>query len=622
MKKKRGLSFADLKAKAPASEVEKPRERTWEISKAYAFVTGYESQAEKPEDSLVAKDSSIESSPGQNGHLETRKGAQNSASLSPTADMDNSESEPLKKKEPRQQKLPTQYRHSDREQQALNTDTMPTHSEVRGTKASGHSTDTVPTQYRHNNSSDAMDSTGTIPTQHIAPNYEDHCVNEIDPTQNRHKNSNDDRSNADTIPTQKVSALDSSKLDPKTIDPTQNRHKNDNGDLPSADTIPTHKFLDAFKFVPKEKKGGHPEVGSTDTMPAQYHHSSDTIPAQSRGIPDTESIQSQHRTGTIPTPIPTQIGSIVSQNTDTSFGPSRDLESKYLLLRGLKLELMNYCLSQCVKNHLNSIRTTYPALAQSTGVAEGSIRTTAKRLRSDGLIMLSAPLKGPGAFIEIILPGEMIRVFARSMIETGKNTDTKILQNQEKNRHNTDTHSDTTPSSKLVSNLNNTNSLTSEQDFFDEIDISRLEHLRISKKHLQDIRNQKLNLTFSQLQGFVDRFAEYASNRENIRNITNPPGFFIKMVQNFSKGEDPLMGIKTDEDRHLEELLENARKASDERKKLKQELLELRFAEWQAGLSDEEKRRVAPNYSLANGQAAKMALLRHAFEEMEEGLES
>jgi hypothetical protein len=180
-----------------------------------------------------------------------------------------------------------------------------------------------------------------------------------------------------------------------------------------------------------------------------------------------------------------------------------------------------------------------------------------------------------------------------------------------------------TASSKLVSNYKELTKLDQnpiEDDFLipADLDLLQVAVFGITRKHVQDIKNQKLNFTTSTLQDFINRFAEYAKDPKNIKNIQSVPAIFCKMAQLASKGEDPLIDIETDVDRLIRERIERLKTKREDRIKQQTELIELEFENWLAEIKTTGQDQLAkPTALMKSGSISqKMTLKNHFIEQV------
>lgn len=268
---------------------------------------------------------------------------------------------------------------------------------------------------------------------------------------------------------------------------------------------------------------------------------------------------------------------------------------------------------------------SYDMLSNFSGVSKGSVKTTCTRLRDANLIGLHSVGGGRGAVTGFEVYSQTIQVYSRIKALN------KINHFNNETEHNyTQLHTTlhTNASSKLVSNYNN-NLLTKAKTAItqtpeveettsfsvEEIRIDHLSKFSITRKQIQDIKNQKLAFTTMDLQDFVDRFGIYASEPKNIRNVNSLPGVFVKMAQLAAKGEDPLAGIETESDRLMREHLSHLKSKMEMRDQQKQELIELEFENWLSEIQQTGMDEIVPpnNNLMKSGSIAQKMSLKEYF---------
>jgi hypothetical protein len=293
---------------------------------------------------------------------------------------------------------------------------------------------------------------------------------------------------------------------------------------------------------------------------------------------------------------------------------------KFRLLRGLKLKLADHCTRECIRNNSNKLRTTYESLALTTEIPLGSIRTTAKRLRDEGLIKIYAPLKGPGAFVDIVLPDSIIRVATRFLLEIKHSADTVPTQNSPEYRHNTDTQSDTNGSSSSSNNLiykNTTTSWESISHLWIEVDLNPLLHIGFSQNHIRQIAMQGA-LTPEQVQDSIRYFAFDLSENGKAKRIKGPElNFFMGILRRGSPYTPPDNYV-SEKENALKAILERKKAESERVRQLKEEILDFDFEAWASKLSASEKLQKVPESNFAKiGSAPYRAMLKQYFSENE-----
>ena len=176
-------------------------------------------------------------------------------------------------------------------------------------------------------------------------------------------------------------------------------------------------------------------------------------------------------------------------------------------------------------------------------------------------------------------------------------------------------------SSKLVSN-NKLLTREGESDpsydkpSFSELDISSLNSLGITSKHLRDMENQRLELTHHQVEDLIARFGVYASDPSNMHNVRNKAAIFIRMAQMMAKGEDPLPDVKTEEDALIEAFIAKKMEQRKKRKELEKQAFDLEFEEWIETVDKSRKDEIAPPTAvLTSGSEAQAMMLKNWFKE-------
>ncbi len=370
--------------------------------------------------------------------------------------------------------------------------------------------------------------------------------------------------------------------------------------------------------VPTTKLDGPPKPAkpSTDKIPAKNRQrlaSTDKTLGESKST-DKVPAKSQQNTDKEPTIVPTTEIAFVGTNTDNEIGLTPIIiEQRFKDLSGGQLQFLMFCYRECVARGSNSFATTYPDLAKATSIKESSIRTTAKIVKGRGLVEITFK-KGPGGRIEIIIPEMVFRVITRNQANHAWSTDKVPTTFEPEYRQNTDHSADKIAPSKLVSDLNSSYSLTTAAyDGFDSIDLTPAQNLGITRKHIQDIKNQRLTVTRFQLEDFIARFGLYASKPENVRTVKNIPALFIRMVQLLAQGEDPLLDIETPEEAHLKQLLERQQSKREAKLKLEQELAAGEFETWIGELTQSDRDNFAPPNSASPAGSIQQRMLLKAY---------
>jgi hypothetical protein len=324
-----------------------------------------------------------------------------------------------------------------------------------------------------------------------------------------------------------------------------------------------------------------------------------------------------------PTPGPAQLDTVTRHNHSMETS-SMEFQKRVNNLSGSAALILSFLCKKCLENNTNRVTISYRILSEITNINFNSIPTTCKRLRNTGFFELSGPKGGAQAVRHFDLSDNTIKVFANEFLNH-KNP-TILSRHPGTTRHNNptqlDTWADTTAPSKLVSNINNnlltkTNASESNNAELLEVTAVNIESLtkfHITRKQVQDIFNQKLNFTTHTLQDFVDRFAIYVSDPNNIKGVNSIPAIFVKMAQLASKGQDPLIDIETDTDRAVRERIERLKAMKDQRQQQEGELIALEFENWHTCLTNiEMDLAVPPTPAAKSGSSTQKLLLKNYY---------
>ena len=256
------------------------------------------------------------------------------------------------------------------------------------------------------------------------------------------------------------------------------------------------------------------------------------------------------------------------------------------------------------------------------GIKRKQIANVIHRLEEKQLLRVVKSLAAKGGWrifevpTNVFLQMKEYRILLKTNQQTGEQRDSNLLANGIANGI-------AIGSSKLVSNNKELTKLDQkpiEDDFLvpADLDLLQVASFGITRKHVQDLKNQKLNFTTSTLQDFINRFAEYAKDPKNIKNIQSVPAIFCKMAQLASKGEDPLIDIETDVDRLIRERIERLKTKREDRIKQQTELIELEFENWMAEIKTTgQDQLVKPTALMKSGSIGqKMTLKNHFIEQI------
>ena len=134
--------------------------------------------------------------------------------------------------------------------------------------------------------------------------------------------------------------------------------------------------------------------------------------------------------------------------------------------------------------------------------------------------------------------------------------------------------------------------IVDKQGSVEEVDISRLESLGVTVRHLQIICEEGTTLTLRRLQDFIHDFADWIIWYKEDSHEINVPDVFMDMARKISTGYDPLIGIKTLRDRLDASVKERMRVAKEKREDSIQAILDTQFERWLNGLSNKQRQKL------------------------------
>jgi hypothetical protein len=377
------------------------------------------------------------------------------------------------------------------------------------------------------------------------------------------------------------------------------------------------------KKIPEKQINQIKKQTKTESVVDQESFSSRSIADRSsinsRLVSDEESINSRS--------VPDQY--LIDSQIDDAFesNPNIDIFLKSIgttklsdYLGDAQYSLLNYVFLNTNIQTFQTGMLTRKTVATNCNISDNSVQSTIQKLCKLGVIKRGLGKSGNGGKFQL----KIHKKIYQKLITDNKTINSRLVADQKSFSVPLVPDQLSAVSSKLVSNINN-NLLTStvvetEEDLnaldVSAINIDQLKNTSISRKQIQDIKNQRLNFTTETLQDFVDRFAIYTSDSKNIANIKSIPAIFVKMAQLASKGQDPLIDIETDTDRLIRERLERLRAIKEERLKQRQELLELEFENWLEEIDLDQVEKIAPATSMMKqGSVAQKMTLKNYFVE-------
>jgi hypothetical protein len=152
----------------------------------------------------------------------------------------------------------------------------------------------------------------------------------------------------------------------------------------------------------------------------------------------------------------------------------------------------------------------------------------------------------------------------------------------------------------------------------EDIDLSLVEGLGISKKHLFDIRKNRWQISGDTLREMITRFAYYV--RLPDQKMTPPhlyPRIFLALVRDkTTSGESALDYVETDEDRLIRAALSRKQSLKADKDRREADLMEMSYSEWREGLTKEEATSILPktsSFKLEEGSPPYETLIKQHF---------
>lgn len=310
----------------------------------------------------------------------------------------------------------------------------------------------------------------------------------------------------------------------------------------------------------------------------------------------------------------------LTRNENSNLEQDFKLEDTLLSLKGNSKLVFSFLVKSIGEASQSHVVISSMYISHITGIKRETLRTTLKRLREKGLIeYVALSAGGKGAKRKYSIPSHIMALFSKLLINgsvrppeiQSSQPGTNWVQNLGTKL---DTNTGYSVSSKLEEkNLNSTLTSSNPYEDYESIDLSSVESLGITQKQIRDIRNQKLGLTKSQLEDFVEKFSQYAN--DSSQKIYRPAGLFVKMAQELARGEDPLPHLDSGSDMELKSIKQRLLAEKAKREKLKAEIQDLLFDQWWDETSKEKKSELVPE-GYAKGDIYRMSVRAKWIEEI------
>jgi len=244
-----------------------------------------------------------------------------------------------------------------------------------------------------------------------------------------------------------------------------------------------------------------------------------------------------------------------------------DYNEAVYFLSGQKLALMRFFIKDCIENKSNCTnRIRSSTLSKELNISRGIIKTLLARLKEDSLLSIKLAKRGAGGFLVIELPQKLIDAYISQRISE-----------------------DNTPSFK-ANDEDVKVDMNIETTEFDDIDISPLESINLTRGHLKDIK-EKGKLSSEIIQSSIEHFSYELS--QNKHKVKDPLKTFVGTL---CKGNEwnPIDGYKSKKQIALEAYRERLEKEKQEEEQIIAQIIELNFDKWVSSLSEEEIDEISP----------------------------
>lgn len=448
--------------------------------------------------------------------------------------------------------------------------------------------------------------------------------------------------------TQKVDLSDSRR--PKPI-PNQNRtnsesitNQNESEDPSYSESIPNHKYYDK-NHESTGSTGMKPNQLRTDsesgkaiakTKPILNRINSESIPNQNFESIKSKEIHSNHSVWNKPVQNRINSGLIPNQNSISSELPlthkgahsesetglipnqnriktesSRPVtinQTSFAKLSNLKQSILNEVFEDCRSRGEKVSRPfRISVLSEKVGCKYDSCRNAIRQLERDGFLNRLLTKRGQGGFIQVELY-EQVYTYIAASLQNGlyRGVSERIPNlNRINNESQTESQTESTPSSKLVNNFNKITNYTSTKEdmfsYYENVDFNCLESNpifqtnKLSKEKIigEIAKNQWMIKPFD-LEELISKFSVYI-NSPQASNIRSVQSFFFSQLKKIHLGafidfED----IKTENDNALLEMKQKMLAKKAERESLKEEIIELAFAEWFDVTTEDVRKELCP----------------------------
>lgn len=279
-----------------------------------------------------------------------------------------------------------------------------------------------------------------------------------------------------------------------------------------------------------------------------------------------------------------------SENILGNDSENQNIRLELLRLTGIQESLFFYAFDLCLSREDGTTGFILTQqMSETLNCSYESAKISLKRLIKKGLIHRLKGKTSRGGFIILKVPKEV-----------------KVLVLQLKRNLKSGNKAD----NRLENKLDNMNSYSSNninttiiEDAFEKIDISPLEHIGFTKKHLSHLKNS----TSSEIiQDSIHHFAFGLKNNKRVGEYKEPLNVFIGTLRKGTPWVEA--NYISAEEIALQQLLDAKKQQQSRVAKLHEEILNLEFASWRDSLTEEEKNKIAPPGKLQMPQNVALSL--------------
>ena len=282
---------------------------------------------------------------------------------------------------------------------------------------------------------------------------------------------------------------------------------------------------------------------------------------------------------------------------------------------GLQRKILFFIVGDCVlRGQLTSGPITVEMLKHITYTDTNTVKTALQRVVKKGLILREKGKRGKGGFTNFTI-SEQIR---NAVIDEQRQTNTTnqlvtgwISEKEPISTYSSSTLNTTTTKANNIKdeNLNSFNG-------WEKIDIEPLQNIGFTKSHLvQIIQDEKLSMEI--VQDSIYAFSFDLEHNNKIKFLKSPPLNYFMGILRSGKPYAPPANYESPTDKAMRLYLTKKKELDQRRHEMEEEVFNLAFRDWEAGLSNEEKEALlSPEIKNSRLIAGKIAFIRNHFRDV------